>query len=137
MRSKYKKLWTSKFIFGYWLSNISVKIRISKRSPVEVISHVVIWKSSSLIIRCWKVTTSSLNFIVKKYRHKIYWVLISLNVSVCIFLHGFYNSLWLSLIYFSFFLFSCLKLATPFLGSKQVSVLTKIVFNITSNFIPN
>ena len=39
--SKSKKLWTNKFIFGYWVSNGSIKIRISKRSPVKVISHVV------------------------------------------------------------------------------------------------
>ena len=39
--SKCKKLWTNKFIFGYWVSNGSIKIRISERSPVKVISHIV------------------------------------------------------------------------------------------------
>ena len=39
--SKCKKLWTNKFIFGYWVSNGSVKIRMSERFPVEVISHIV------------------------------------------------------------------------------------------------
>ena len=34
-------LWTNKFIFGYWVSNGSIKIRISERSPVKVISHIV------------------------------------------------------------------------------------------------
>ena len=29
--SKCKKLWTNKFIFGYWVSNGSIKIRISER----------------------------------------------------------------------------------------------------------
>ena len=35
-----KKLWTNKFIFGHWVSNGSIKIRISERSPVKVISHI-------------------------------------------------------------------------------------------------
>ena len=39
--SKCKKLWSNKFIFGYWVSNGSIKIRISERSPVKVISHIV------------------------------------------------------------------------------------------------
>ena len=39
--AKCKKLWTNKFIFGYWVSNGSTKIRISERSPVKVISHIV------------------------------------------------------------------------------------------------
>ena len=39
--SKCKNLWSNKFIFGYWVSNGSIKIRISKRSPVKVISYIV------------------------------------------------------------------------------------------------
>ena len=39
--SKCKKLWSNKFIFGYWLSNGSIKIRIPELSPVKVISHIV------------------------------------------------------------------------------------------------
>ena len=39
--SKCKKLWSNKFIFGYWVSNGSIKIRILERSPVKVISHIV------------------------------------------------------------------------------------------------
>ena len=39
--SKYKKIWTSKFIFGYWVSNCSVKIKISECFPVKVICHIV------------------------------------------------------------------------------------------------
>ena len=39
--SKCKKLWTNKFIFGYWVSNGSIKIRMSERFPVKVISHIV------------------------------------------------------------------------------------------------
>ena len=39
--SKCKKLWTNKFIFGYRVSNGSIKIRISERSPVKIISHIV------------------------------------------------------------------------------------------------
>ena len=39
--SKCKKLWSNKFIFGYWVSNGSIKIRISKCAPVKVISHIV------------------------------------------------------------------------------------------------
>ena len=39
--SKCKRLWANKFIFSYWVSNGSIKIRISERSPVKVISHIV------------------------------------------------------------------------------------------------
>ena len=39
--SKCKKLWTSNFIFGYWVSNGSIKIRISERSPVKAIAYIV------------------------------------------------------------------------------------------------
>ena len=39
--SKCKNLWSNKFIFGYWVSNGSIKIRISESSPVKVISHIV------------------------------------------------------------------------------------------------
>ena len=39
--SKCKKPWTNKFFFGYWVSSGSVKIRISERSPVEIISHIL------------------------------------------------------------------------------------------------
>ena len=35
-----KKLWSNKFIFGYWVSNGSIKIWISEHSPVKVISHI-------------------------------------------------------------------------------------------------
>ena len=38
---KSKKLWSTKFICGYWVSNGSIKIKISKRSHVKVISHIV------------------------------------------------------------------------------------------------
>ena len=37
--SKCKKLWSNKFVFSYWVSN--VKIRISKHSTVKAISHIV------------------------------------------------------------------------------------------------
>ena len=39
--SKCRKLWTNKFIFGYWVSNVSVEIRISERSPAKIISYIV------------------------------------------------------------------------------------------------
>ena len=39
--SNCKKLWTNKFIFGYWVSNVSVEIRISERSPAKIISYIV------------------------------------------------------------------------------------------------
>ena len=39
--SKCEKLWSNKFIFGYWVSNGSIKIRISEFSPVKVISDIV------------------------------------------------------------------------------------------------
>ena len=38
--SKCKKLCSNKIIFAYWVSNGSIKIRISGRSPVKVISHI-------------------------------------------------------------------------------------------------
>ena len=41
--SKCKKLWSNKFIFGYWVSNGSIKIRISEHSHVKVISLIVDW----------------------------------------------------------------------------------------------
>ena len=41
LRSKCKKLWTKKSIFGYWVLNGVVKIRISECSPVKIISHIV------------------------------------------------------------------------------------------------
>ena len=62
--SKCKMLWTSKFIFGYWVSNDSIKIRISKRSPVKVMLHIVdlekLFPDNPLL----KVDFLSLNFIV-------------------------------------------------------------------------
>ena len=49
--SSCKKLWTNKFIFGSWVSNSSVKIRLSERSSVK--SQIsLIWKTYSQIIRC-------------------------------------------------------------------------------------
>ena len=38
---KYKKLWTYKSIFGYWVSNDSIKVRVFEHSPVKIISHIV------------------------------------------------------------------------------------------------
>ena len=39
-----QKVWSNKFIFGYWVSNGSVKIRISERSAVKVVSHIAVLK---------------------------------------------------------------------------------------------
>ena len=38
---KCKKLWTYKSIFGYWVSNDSIKVRVFEHSPVKIISHIV------------------------------------------------------------------------------------------------
>ena len=37
----YKRLWSNKFISSYWVSNGSIKIVLSERSYVKVISHIV------------------------------------------------------------------------------------------------
>ena len=38
---KCKKLWANKSIFGYWVSNDSIKVRVFENSPVKIISHIV------------------------------------------------------------------------------------------------
>ena len=39
--SKCKNLWSNKLVFGYWVSNGSIKKSISERLPVKVISFIV------------------------------------------------------------------------------------------------
>ena len=51
--SKCKKLWFNKFIFGYWVSNVPIKTRIYPNvHPLKLFHILLIWKSSSQIIRC-------------------------------------------------------------------------------------
>ena len=103
--SKCKKLWSNKFIFGYWVSNGSIKIRISKCAPVKVISHIVDLE------KLFPDELKDDHIEAKFYRDiKIYWVLILLNLFVVYFCMGFIFYFWLSF----FPLFSYLKLITPF-----------------------
>ena len=47
--SKCKKLWSNKFIFGYWVSDGSIKIRYLSVHLLKLFHISLIWKSSSQI----------------------------------------------------------------------------------------
>ena len=99
---------------AYWVSNGSVKIRISERSLAKVISHIVDLKKLSKIICCWKMTIPSLILLW----HKIYCGFdfvkcLCLYISAWVYFFGF-----LLIIFSPFFL---LKLTTPFSYATLVS----------------
>ena len=72
-RSKCKKLF-KKFIFGYWISVGSTKIKTPERSLLKLFYILLIWKSSSHIIHCseWPCWVLVVSW------DKIYWVFILL-----------------------------------------------------------
>ena len=55
--AKYKKMWLSKYIYGFWISYSLVKVKVSESSPLVTITHdmMLIWRTSLRETNCWKI----------------------------------------------------------------------------------
>ena len=89
--SKCKKLWPNKFIFGYWVSNGSVRWGYPNVHPLKYFTYR--WFGKALFRQSFAKRWPNWGLIL--LWDKICWVLILFNLSVVYFCMGFIFYFWL------------------------------------------